>query len=744
MRPRSAESGLFDKSYLSQASSRYFEAPERLVLQTRFLPIDTHFKEMKLKVLIFATAARHSLSIKSVGPAAHRALALVLMGLLLLPSASITVSAAAAPSDPVPQNDYFLLYQDEYGEVACREANAREIGDLQRITPKNLRQINHTEDKATGFTAAGDQATVGENAVNHLTIILLATANLEANAPAKAAFVRAATAWENVITSPVTIYVEVDYGPTNFGSAWPSGVLGSTSSPSLGSVNYSVVRNNLINGANTPAKLSVYNALPTSSVPTDRGNATSVSVSSSIARAIGLLNPVAQQADNKARIGFNSEIVTYDFDHTNGIAGTDFESVATHEIGHALGFTSNSGSSSATPTPAMWDLYRFRSGTTTATFPTAQRIMTVGGPTANSQYYFVPGQSQLGLSDGGPGGSKDDNADGNQSSHWRQANLNGNVNIGIMDPRIPGGIRRLITQADINAINIFGYNSNAVAGAPPPPNDNFAAAQALSGCSGTVSGTTVGATKESGEPNHLPPNGGGTHSVWYQWQAPVTTSVEFNTAGSPVDSVLAVYTGSAVGALTLAAAPSDDVSGTDRTSKVPFTANAGVTYRIAVDVFDNGNFGGTPGGDVGPIMLNWTATTCNPVVPLQLLLDQSGPAADQAVALDSVLLVRDPFLVLNSANTLNGGTDRNTRVVIYVANLQLAAGAPASALTINLVDGNNQTHNVSAQDYRVVINQPLIQITFRLPDNLAAGTCKIKVMTQNQVSNTATFRIRTS
>ncbi|MCA1578848.1 MAG: NF038122 family metalloprotease [Acidobacteria bacterium] len=696
-----------------------------------------------MKLLIFAAAARHSLTVKSVmGPTAHRALAFLLMALLILPSVGITASATAPPSDPIPQNDYFLLYQDENGDVACREANAHEIGDLQRIAPKNLRQINHTEDKATGLAAAADQATVGDNAVDHLTIILLATPALDANAPAKAAFIRAAAAWENLITSPVTIYLEVDYGPTNFGTAWPSGVLGSTSSPSLGSVNYSVVRQNLINGANTPAKLSVYNALPASSVPTDLGNATSVSVSSSIARAIGLLNPVAQQTDNKARIGFNSEIVTYDFDHTNGISGTDFESVATHEIGHALGFTSRSGSGSSTP--AMWDLYRFRSGMTTATFTSAQRIMTVGGPTANSQYYFVPGQSQLGLSDGGPSGSKDDNADGNQSSHWRHFPLNGGVVIGIMDPRIPGGVRRQITAADINALNIFGFNSNPVSSAPAPPNNNFAAAQALPGCSGTVNGTTVGATRESGEPNHFPPNGGGTHSVWYQWQAPVTTSVEFNTAGSPVDTVLAVYTGSAVGSLTVAASQSDDVSGTDRTSKVTFTASAGVTYRIAVDVFDNGSFGGSPGGDVGPITLNWSATTCNPVVPMQLLLDQSGPAADQAVALDSILMVRDPFLVLNSANTLNSGSDRNTRLVIYVADLQLPAGAAASAVTINLVDSNNQTHNVLAQDHRAMVNQPLTQITFRLPDNLPAGTCRIKVMTQNQVSNTATFRIRTN
>jgi hypothetical protein len=41
-----------------------------------------------------------------------------------------------------------------------------------------------------------------------------------------------------------------------------------------------------------------------------------------------------------------------------------------------------------------------------------------------------------------------------------------------------------------------------------------------------------------------------------------------------------------------------------------------------------------------------------------------------------------------------------------------------------------------------VPNQALTQITFRLPDNLAAGTCTIKVGTPNQISNAATFRIQ--
>lgn len=56
----------------------------------------------------------------------------------------------------------------------------------------------------------------------------------------------------------------------------------------------------------------------------------------------------------------------------------------------------------------------------------------------------------------------------------------------------------------------------------------------------------------------------------------------------------------------------------------------------------------------------------------------------------------DPFPIINSSNPFTTGFDRNTRVVIFVAN------QASSAVTINLVDNNGQSHNVSAEDVRAV------------------------------------------
>ena len=129
----------------------------------------------------------------------------------------------------------------------------------------------------------------------------------------------------------------------------------------------------------------------------------------------------------------------------------------------------------------------------------------------------------------------------------------------------------------------------------PPPNDNFASPRILSGGSGTASGTSVMATKEAGEPNHAGTPGG--RSVWFRWTAPASGPVRFDTFGSEFETVLAVYTGTSVAALTSVGA-NDDIAGTDW-SQVVFSATAGRTYTIAVD--------GGPGTTVGrgTLALSW-------------------------------------------------------------------------------------------------------------------------------------------
>ena len=111
-------------------------------------------------------------------------------------------------------------------------------------------------------------------------------------------------------------------------------------------------------------------------------------------------------------------------------------------------------------------------------------------------------------------------------------------------------------------------------------NDAFASAIACTGTSFTVTGSNVGATKQAGEPSHAGQAGG--KSIWYSWVAPAAGKLTLATAGSSFDTLLGVYTGSAVNSLK-AIASNDDVSSIDRTSKVTFSAVSGTKYWIAID-----------------------------------------------------------------------------------------------------------------------------------------------------------------
>lgn len=135
---------------------------------------------------------------------------------------------------------------------------------------------------------------------------------------------------------------------------------------------------------------------------------------------------------------------------------------------------------------------------------------------------------------------------------------------------------------------------NLAAALQLPANDAFAAATVISGNSGSVFGNSELSTAESGEPTHA--GASPIRSVWWKWTAPAGGDATFSTSGSGFDTVLAAYTGSAVGALA-SVATNNDESGAVATSKITFRAVAGTTYYLAVA----GNAGAT-----GAVSLNWS------------------------------------------------------------------------------------------------------------------------------------------
>ena len=140
---------------------------------------------------------------------------------------------------------------------------------------------------------------------------------------------------------------------------------------------------------------------------------------------------------------------------------------------------------------------------------------------------------------------------------------------------------------------------SAATAAAPPANDNFANAKVVSGLSGTVRGSNVGATFESGEPCDDPyTTSDGGVSVWYQWTAPVTGSAGFSTEGSNLYTLMSVYTGTSVSTLTTVGKNLGYLDDYSFGSEVTFGVVAGTTYYISVDGFN---------GDTGTITLTYQA-----------------------------------------------------------------------------------------------------------------------------------------
>jgi hypothetical protein len=283
-------------------------------------------------------------------------------------------------------------------------------------------------------------AVIAVPSAHALTINLVNTGGVTPGTAAYTGFAAAAYYWQSVLSDNVTVTFEVGFTSAGFDPT----TLGSASSSSSDKTQ-TAWRNALIADATTALDAVATQHL----APFTSAN---VNLNTSLQKALDLYTGGANNVD--ASISFNSAR-PFDFDTRDGFAtvSSDFVAVAVHEMGHALGFTSDVWQlSDSDSTPSNTDMFRYKDGALDFTW---------GG----SPYFSIDGgATQLFGRSGFASG-----ADGFQTSHWMEGTrIHDGIScttltqaqIGVMDPT--GGLCQegIVTAQDLAAFDAIGWNVN--------------------------------------------------------------------------------------------------------------------------------------------------------------------------------------------------------------------------------------------------------------------------------------------
>lgn len=259
-----------------------------------------------------------------------------------------------------------------------------------------------------------------------LNIVINAGAGLAGNAAALAAFNRAAQQWAGLFTDGTTITINANLANLGGGT-----VIGAASTVLL-SVGHDTMRAAL--QASADGDDGIVASLPTAAqftatLPGGFGLTGNILGTKAALKAVGGFgNLDGTFGATDATLTFNTQFA-FDFDNSNGVSPglVDFETVAAHEIGHALGFASvvdsvdqlvNNGQA-ANVSPFLLDFFRFANGTANdpsnaASFTTATRFLSPGGSPITDFITAVGAEAvENAMSTGAFTG------DGRQASHWK-------------------------------------------------------------------------------------------------------------------------------------------------------------------------------------------------------------------------------------------------------------------------------------------------------------------------------------
>ena len=297
-------------------------------------------------------------------------------------------------------------------------------------------------------------------------------AGLQGSPDARAAFRRAADQWQARFADDISVTIDADFRDLN-----QPGVIGQNESLFLEG-GYDVIRNRMVADAADEPDDAVVGFLPTAAqfsavLPAGFGLTGAVVAAKATLKAMGFAGLDAAFGARDATITFNDRFA-FDFDNTNGVDPDkiDFETVAIHEIGHALGFSSVVDTVDAflqaglagNVSPQPLDLFRFRNDvagqdpSSLSEFTTSPRFLSTGGDAITDDL-----GSEFRMSTGASTG------DGRQASHWKDDALMAGARIGVLDPTLGFGQISPITAADVRALDLIGYDPLQQTVATPEP-----------------------------------------------------------------------------------------------------------------------------------------------------------------------------------------------------------------------------------------------------------------------------------
>lgn len=139
---------------------------------------------------------------------------------------------------------------------------------------------------------------------------------------------------------------------------------------------------------------------------------------------------------------------------------------------------------------------------------------------------------------------------------------------------------------------------------------------------------------------------------------------------------------------------------------------------------------------VGSATSNEVTLTVTAPAPI-IFTEQS---TDVAIALDSVWMLRDPFLI---TNTFNFSVDGRTRLMFFVRNLDLLPDENSSAVTARAENAQMNLFPMTVEHVSKLGGFDFSEVVVRLPDNLPTGqSLLISVTLRGQTSNKARITMR--